>query len=69
MRLVTARRMAAAQNLLANSDHSIREVASRVGIADYNYFTKVFKKETGQTPSLWRRQQRLASGKQVQQQL
>jgi len=69
MRLVTARRMAAAQSLLANSDHSIREVASRVGIPDYNYFSKVFKKETGQTPSAWRRQQRTASGKQVQQQL
>lgn len=57
MRLLTARRMAAAQSLLLNSDSPIREVASRVGIPDYNYFTKVFKKEVGQTPSAWRKQQ------------
>lgn len=55
MKLVCRHRMAAARSLLSGSEVSIREVASRVGIPDYNYFTKVFKKETGQTPSAWRR--------------
>ncbi|NLX82296.1 MAG: helix-turn-helix domain-containing protein [Clostridiales bacterium] len=57
MRLVTARRIAAAQSLLKDSASPIRDIASRVGIPDYNYFTKVFKKEVGQTPSAWRKQQ------------
>lgn len=65
MRLVTARRMAAAQSLLQNSDSPIREVASRVGIPDYNYFTKVFKKEVGMTPSAFRKQLGTPSGNQI----
>lgn len=69
MRLLTSRCMAAAQALLKDSDSPIREVASRVGIPDYNYFTKVFKKEVGKTPSAWRREQAAASGQQVHHQL
>lgn len=61
MRMVTRKRMAAAKALLYNPGLSIREVASRVGIPDYNYFTKVFKKDTGLTPSLYRRQQAQAA--------
>lgn len=50
MRLLTSRRMAAAQALLKDSDSPIREVASRVGIPDYNYFTKVFKRKWARPP-------------------
>lgn len=54
MGLVTRRRVDAARKLLRKQDATVREVAELVGIPDYNYFTKVFRKATGQTPSLFR---------------
>lgn len=57
IKMLTRQRVEAAKTLLASRDLSIQEVAGRVGIPDYNYFTKVFKKESGLTPSQWRRQQ------------
>lgn len=55
MNLITGRRIKAAMQLLKSPDAVIREVAEAVGIPDYNYFTKVFKKRTGMTPSEYRR--------------
>jgi len=37
-------------NLLTTTDLSVTEIAEKVGIPDYNYFIKVFKKITAQTP-------------------
>jgi len=48
-------RVKRAQDLLLNSNDPISDVAARVGIHDYNYFTKVFKRETGMTPSRYRK--------------
>lgn len=56
-KLLTKRRVAAAMASLCDPQVTIREAASRAGIPDYNYFTKVFKKVTGQTPSNWRSSQ------------
>lgn len=39
-----------AARLLETTDESISQIASSVGIYDYNYFTKVFKKQIGLTP-------------------
>lgn len=47
MQLVTCRRMQAAMDLLLNTAEPVKYVARAVGIADENYFTKVFKAQTG----------------------
>ena len=40
---------------LLSADVSVSEVANRVGYTDYNYFIKVFKRETGITPVLYKK--------------
>ncbi len=55
---VTARRIGAAKDLLLQSETPISAVAEAVGYSDYNYFTKVFKAQTGSTPSAYRKQKR-----------
>ncbi|MCD8149142.1 MAG: PocR ligand-binding domain-containing protein [Clostridiales bacterium] len=40
-------RMEEAKNLLKTTDLSVTEIAGRTGFEDYNYFSRVFKKETG----------------------
>ena len=52
--LIANYRVQAAQKLLISSDKSISEIALMVGYEDYNYFTKVFKKLVGITPSKYR---------------
>lgn len=49
-------RMANAQMLLENSGYTIQEIASFVGYADALYFGRLFKRETGMTPSQYRKQ-------------
>lgn len=44
--------------LLASSELSISEISAKVGYADHSYFTKVFKKHIGISPSQYRRQSR-----------
>lgn len=44
-----------ALQLLNSSSLSIQDIASYVGIYDYNYFTKVFKKEVGVAPTEYRK--------------
>jgi len=41
--------------LLSDTNKPIYEVANNVGICDYNYFTKIFKKHTGFTPKVFRK--------------
>lgn len=43
---------------LTSTDHSIAVIAGEVGMLDVNYFTKIFKKITGTTPTLYRREHR-----------
>ena len=47
-------RIAEAQRLLAHSDMTIGEIAYTVGFEDHSYFTKVFLRYTGTTPSGYR---------------
>lgn len=51
---LTAYRVERAEQLLASTDIPVREIAPRVGYADSNYFSKVFKRQTGQTPTEYR---------------
>ncbi|UCE17376.1 MAG: response regulator [Gemmatimonadota bacterium] len=45
-----------AQVLLGNSNLEIREIATKVGFNDQNYFGRVFKKHTGTSPLEYRKQ-------------
>ncbi|WP_337914081.1 response regulator transcription factor [Cohnella zeiphila] len=51
---VTRRRMEKACELLRASDRKINEIAELVGYENQRYFSQVFKKFTGQTPSEYR---------------
>lgn len=48
------KRLAAATELLQNSNLSIKEIAYRVGYFDVSYFTKLFKKSSSITPKEYR---------------
>lgn len=52
---ITARRMQKAKELLKDDSRSIEEIANTVGYHDYFYFTKVFKKTQGISPSKYRK--------------
>lgn len=52
--LIRSIRIEEAETLLQKENLSVGEVAARVGIEDYNYFSKVFKQITGKSPSAFR---------------
>lgn len=52
---LTKMRINLAKVILAETELQIAEISYRVGIADPNYFIKVFKKHTGVTPSTYRK--------------
>ncbi|WP_322907256.1 response regulator transcription factor [Paenibacillus campi] len=49
-------RVQKAAEMLKDDRYSISEISDRVGYSDHSYFTKVFKKWTGLSPSQYRRQ-------------
>ncbi len=53
-------RLAQARKLLREPGRSIAVVAAAVGYPDALYFGRIFRRETGTTPSQWRRSQSLA---------
>ena len=53
--LISTRRVHAAEKLLISSSIPISDVAGKVGFADYNYFTRIFKAHTGMTPRNFRK--------------
>jgi len=52
-------RMEHCGHLLRTTDLDIGEIASTTGFDDQNYFTRWFRKQTGQTPSRWREAMRI----------
>ncbi|MBP5626225.1 MAG: helix-turn-helix transcriptional regulator [Bacteroidales bacterium] len=48
-------RISRAKRLLAASDLPVIDVAAAVGVEDQSYFSRLFKKETGMTPSAFRK--------------
>ena len=52
---ITSKRLQKAKELLADESLSIEEVAEQSGYGDYFYFTKVFKKNCGISPSKYRK--------------
>ena len=53
---INTQRVNRAAQLLEQNNHSIAAVAEEVGILDVNYFTKIFKKTLGVTPTRYRRE-------------
>ncbi len=48
---VTGRRIERAKHLLKNPDKSIKEICAEVGYSDPNYFSRIFKKYQGVSPT------------------
>lgn len=53
---VTARRMETARGLLLHTDLPVSEICAKVGIANYGYFCRLFKKRNGISPLQYRKQ-------------
>lgn len=51
---ITQQRIARAKTMLVSSRKTVYEIAENVGIVNYPYFCKLFKKKTGITPSQFR---------------
>lgn len=51
---VQQRRLDASTPLLVHTTLSITEIASRVGISDFNYYARLFKKRYGMSPRTYR---------------
>ena len=49
-------RLETACELITDDNMRISEIAYRVGICDYNYFSKIFKKEYGVSPTEYKKQ-------------
>jgi AraC-like DNA-binding protein len=47
-------RVRLAKELLRHTNHSVSEIAQRVGYPEAAYFTRVFTKRVGVSPSVWR---------------
>ncbi len=56
VKIIREERIKRAKELLLDSNFSISDIASQVGILDANYFIRVFKAETGMTPGEYRNQ-------------
>lgn len=53
---LTRERIEAAKQLLATSDRTIPQIASLLRFCDQSYFTMVFRRQTGQTPGEYRKE-------------
>jgi AraC family transcriptional regulator, transcriptional activator of pobA len=56
--IIETRKLIEAKNLLINSDKPIAEIGYDLGYNEKAYFTNVFKKKAGQTPSEFREEMR-----------
>lgn len=52
---ITKRRLRRAEKLLLNTDENIAGISEAVGFYNYTYFSKIFKANTGMTPSEYRK--------------
>lgn len=58
MEYVTERRLQEAKRLMARSGARLRDIANRVGYADEFYFSRVFKKKIGVSPTVYMKRRR-----------
>ena len=57
-RIIETRKLIEAKNLLIGTDKPVSEIGFDLGYQEKAYFTRVFKKNTGQTPSEFREEMR-----------
>ncbi|MGX8695274.1 MAG: helix-turn-helix domain-containing protein [Prevotella sp.] len=50
MQYVNKKKVERAQFMLFTTDKAIKELAYTLGFSDYNYFIRMFRKQTGSTP-------------------
>jgi AraC family transcriptional regulator len=55
-RYITAQRMKRARALLRSSPRPLSEIALTCGLSDQAHLSRLFKQDTGLTPTQWRRQ-------------
>ena len=53
---INSERIRTSLNMLLTTNASITEIAANVGIYDVNYYTKLFKKIYGKTPTMYRKE-------------
>lgn len=53
------RRVERAKTLMNENALSLREISAACGFSDQSHFSRIFAKQTGRTPGLWRRSQRV----------
>ncbi len=56
--LVWHERIELAKQLLCSTELPVMEVAARVGVEDYNYFIRMFRRYCGKSPAVWRREEK-----------
>jgi AraC-like DNA-binding protein len=56
-------RLTEACRLLKTTELTVHEISDQVGFNDYNYFCRVFKKETGRSAGTYRKESRQIAGK------
>ena len=56
MQYLISIRMNRAKELLRNTDYSIQEISSLVGYENPLYFSRLFQRQTGRPPSVYRRE-------------
>jgi AraC family transcriptional activator of pobA len=54
---LAARRLKQVEHLLSSTDRQIQEIGASVGFDDRNYFARWFRRQTGLSPTQWRRRQ------------
>ena len=54
-KFILEQRIRLAKKMLATSNKPVSEIASDVGVADWSYFSRLFKRSTGKTPSEFRK--------------
>ena len=65
LEMIRRRRIAASKQLLRTTDLPVSQVGELVGISDYNYFSRIFRTETGLTPSSYRRTGQTGGGREA----
>ena len=55
---ISRARMERAKHLLIHTDQMIYEITQEIGFHDVDYFTRIFKLETGCPPNAWRKRHR-----------
>lgn len=60
---VTRYRIEKSKQLLRETDKQIGEIAEQVGIPDYKYFARIFRRLVGKTPSQYREEEGFHKGK------